>query len=1211
MRRKTMSVIWFVVSAVSIVLSQQPAAAAHFTLGKLTGTFRFHDQDFDPHVPGPTAFLWPSAGFAAITGTASGLPPGYQSPWPNGKPPLAQSSWYQLEGTAYAPFGSILTSTPDHANIGDLVLGINLTRPKEVIPVGVDVLYSGIYIYIPPEFKGITASQIVTSITNDYSQISVSTAPLNDPFAPGWIRVSVNSASTGFIMSFRANDDVNHDGVGYDEWYYVRLNGLVAPEIAGRYFFKILLRMTGRLSYSYPASSEPPTIDNLYMPIQNWPVLLVKGEVDPAILHGTIRYGTWNMTLYNQPIPVSGRVRAVGRAVNPYTGEITSRYVEARGYFNESAQGHYEVEGLAPGVYDIYASAAGFPEQQTAASLLILRGQSLDLDGYLNPGPVVSGQVFSKSRFGEVPWSGLKPIRIEIYATDDYTAGNMVSHSPANMTGGRWGVFAAGNVSGISYSWTPGLPPEPTRVAFSWESGQSYYSDGTIFASSGVICGGAPDPCGVPEGVGPGRFWWVDPNGVFTNGGGSNGFLFQFGSKGIFGAPANMSGYVPQALATWVDGLEPGRYFLRAFVNGYAQSTPDGQHFQEYFLDVAAREWAGDVFVPIDLYATSAVNVTVHLHDLPGTLKPSPTARANSLLVELYDDNSYLVAMNFSLILPGSSSASVLLTGLGLHGSNPNRRFSLYAYRGFGFQDYGIPPGIYHMKAYVEGYLQKDDEDVTVGMGEGIVNISTNLYHGAAFELTLYSQDWEHPPIQRNWKWPGERIMIQVYNSTGFLIDTQPFLVLLQQPNGRSSVDPFSFDGNHDIVAAPGAEFLALLGTKPIGYSNGSYIFKVSTYGYIQPALVTAYGVEGNSTTDVRINLIIGANLTVNVKFRVEGIFANVPYNMSMRIRIFNDVGDLIGAWLTGSADDVLNFAQLEAGLRQDPNQPGFLESLDPVHRAPFLVWWVPGGTTDLEVTVSGIPSPYLDPVFPDQTAYGIEGSPSYTGVWTAEVDAVNWYLPTSFCPPVPGLLQGESYHFVQSESYPYLWTGDILSANHLGPFSQLELWLIPNTFLGSEVSTIQSLELNGYVQGQVLVFTWSDEVRSASWIRIEALNSRNLSLVSYSLDGFFDMYLPAGEYSLNVTEWTSRSEGHKNLESLQLHVSAGQNVHSADFVLDESAIPLAESLNVAQLGVLLIIALASISFGQRFRKNTRVSTPQTEIRCQSRLTTPRTPVSR
>jgi len=1171
---------------VAPVAWQIDPVSAHFTLGELTDAYRFHADDFDPHVPGPTAFLWPGAGYAAMIGSTSGLPPGYQSPWPGGNPPSALSSWYQLEGNSYAPFGAILTSTPDHPSIGDMILGINFTRPTEIIPAGTDVFYSGLYIYIPPEFAGITQSQIVTTITNDYSQISVSVASDVDPFAPGWTRVSISSSSTGFIMAFRENHDLDQDGVGYDDWYYIRMNGVIAPEIAGKYFFKIILRVTGTLSYSYPSSAAPPTPENLYMPVQNWPVVLVKGEVDPAVVYGTIRYGTWNQSLYGQPIPVSGRVRAVGQAMNPYTGQLTRRPVEARGFFNETARGHYEVEGLAPGLYDLYASGAGFPEQKIATGLVVRRGQSMKLDGYLNPGPVVSGRIFSKSSSGPYPWPGLKPIRVEIYATNEYTEGNLVTFSPLNLTGARWGVYASGNVSGVSYSWSPSAPPNPTRVAFSWTTGAGYYSDATMFAGSGPTCGGSPDPCGVPNGVSPGQFWWVDPSGVYTNGGGPNSFIFRFGWKGVYGTPTNMSGYVPQALASWVDGLHAGRYFVRVFVNGYVQTTPNGESFNEYYFEVSEHEWAGNIFIPIDIYVTSTVNVTVHLHSKKGSLAPDPISRPNSLLVELYDMDYNLVAMNFTQIVPGSSSAWVLLSGLGLHGSNPNRRFSLYAYRGFGFQDYGIPPTIYQMKVYVEGFLQEDVEHVTIGAGPGIVNISTNIYRGATFEVTLYSLDWQHPRIQRDWRWPGERIKIQIYNSTGVLIDTQPFLVFLQQPAGASTVGPLQFDGNHAIITMPGAEFLALLGTKPTAYATGIYTFKVSTYGYIQPVLADVVGFEGNATSDVRIDLVIGANITVNLKFKTEGIFSPVPFNMSMRLRVFDEGGDLVAAWMTGSADDVLNGLQLEVGLSQDPANPSFLKGIDPVHRDPSLVWWIPSGTKDLQITLAGIPSSYLDIVLENATTGGLKASPIYQGLWTIEADTVNWYHGETFYPPVPAMLQGESHHFIETEPYPYGWTGELLRPNHLGPYSQRKTWLVPNTYLGAEVSVSYSLDLNGYLQGQILGMTWTDEARSASWIGVYVAGARMLSATAYTLDGYYDMYLPPGEYEVKVTEWTSRSEGHRASDSIHVVVTEGQNVRSFDFVLDQSQIPIPEGIGLGLFGILpALTAVSSMWYRIRRRR--------------------------
>jgi len=166
-----------------------------------------------------------------------------------------------------------------------------------------------------------------------------------------------------------------------------------------------------------------------WIPTQNWPVLLVKGELDPAIITGTIRYGGYNSSLYGQPLMEAGMVTAVMKTkLDPYTGaSLTGPLTNAVGYFNSTtcvsgatsngqcnaglatssyigSYGHYEVEGVAPGIYDLYASAAGYPTALIASNVQVQKGQSLHFDGYLNPGPVIHGTVFSKHSFGSEPW---------------------------------------------------------------------------------------------------------------------------------------------------------------------------------------------------------------------------------------------------------------------------------------------------------------------------------------------------------------------------------------------------------------------------------------------------------------------------------------------------------------------------------------------------------------------------------------------------------------------------------------------------------------------------------------------------------------------------------------------------------------------------------------------------------------------------------------
>ena len=125
-----------------------------------------------------------------------------------------------------------------------------------------------------------------------------------------------------------ARDSLLHPG--QDEWYYVRINGVTAPTIAGKYFFKMFLSLGS-------FSNAPSNSQGVYwVPTQNWPVLLVKGELDPAIITGTIRYGGYNSSLYGQPIMEAGMVTAVMTTkLDPYTGaQLTGPLTNAVGYFN-------------------------------------------------------------------------------------------------------------------------------------------------------------------------------------------------------------------------------------------------------------------------------------------------------------------------------------------------------------------------------------------------------------------------------------------------------------------------------------------------------------------------------------------------------------------------------------------------------------------------------------------------------------------------------------------------------------------------------------------------------------------------------------------------------------------------------------------------------------------------------------------------------------
>jgi len=785
----------------ALVLSSIAPVWGHTTLGDLTGTppYRINDNELDiaggNHVPGPLGYVWPGSGLDTYSGISSD-PPGYQSPFTNQQP-------LQAAGDAYSPEGAILTSTADHDSVGDLIFALNFSD-WNAFPTVNQLKYSSLTIYIPaPVFdatgkliqdgfeptSGIGWSQgdssnIVTTITSDYGSIFVTQADMNDPFGPGWWILSVEAPPSGMVFNR-----------SFDKWYYVRINNMKAPFVAGRYFFKMFL------NDSYPIHSATPSNGIAStMPMENWPVLLVKGEVDPAIISGTLRYGDLSTTLYGQPIHLPGFVTAIGIANDPLTNQPTGRPVEARGYFNATAAGHYEIEGLAPGTYDLYASAAGLPEQRIAQGVHVLRGQSLQFSGYLNVGFQLRVTVFSKQGFGETPWPAQRPISVIIYNSKSYDVPSIETESPINLTDAPYTSYVNGNTYFASRGFS-GLEKSntPKKVAFPWEGPISYYT---------YTDPSTKDPFGLFNGVGPAQVWWVDPRGNLDPntglGSSESEFTFQFGSEGQYGVPTKLSGMVPQVFATWTDSLSPGTYYIRVFLNGYVQTTHDGTLFLDYpFTVPQIGPYNADI--PIDLIQSCGINVTVHFHNDPNTLEEAPIGGpdpARYIIAEAFARDNSLAGFNFTQVTSTQSEVTIDLNGLGMAG-NPLTicgltpfdprcaiKYSLARYRGD--YDYGLSTDTYTVRVYMRGYIQAlppatelDELDqpvsVTVSVGTCLLAISTHMYRGGGINASVTSTDWERPEVERNWVWNGASVGALVYD-----ISSQSFIDVINFWNANA-----------------------------------------------------------------------------------------------------------------------------------------------------------------------------------------------------------------------------------------------------------------------------------------------------------------------------------------------------------------------------------------------------------------------------------------
>ena len=223
------------------------------------------------------------------------------------------------------------------------------------------------------------------------------------------------------------------------------------------------------------------------------------------------------------------------------------------------------------------------------------------------------------------------------------------------------------------------------------------------------------------------------------------------------------------------------------------------------------------------------------------------------------------------------------------------------------------------------------------------------------------------------------------------------------------------------------------------------YDLRAYTYGYVQDKAFSEFSQTGQ-VADIKINLIIGVNVSLQILFKKENIITPTTANMSARVRLFDDSGNLVAEWMSseGTYTTANGFAAAADGTYQYPFgnlQPVVIAATNPNTGAalsPLNTYnYLPGGTTLLNLRMAGLPGVppagqedgpnhfllqkgtyFGDPAVSRTTGtgnfgldkmaqpgatyapavgyypnYGILGAPDYQGGWSAEVDFVNWYL--------------------------------------------------------------------------------------------------------------------------------------------------------------------------------------------------------------------------
>ena len=120
----------------------------------------------------------------------------------------------------------------------------------------------------------------------------------------------------------------------------------------------------------------------------------IRGQsAGPPTISGTVRCGGGCDTVglqYGGPIQSAGSVLAhMTMALDPYTGGQRPDLptTDGQATFGASDNGHYLIQGLQPGIYDLYARADGYQLTLVSQGITVQSGQSLYFDAYLTPCP--------------------------------------------------------------------------------------------------------------------------------------------------------------------------------------------------------------------------------------------------------------------------------------------------------------------------------------------------------------------------------------------------------------------------------------------------------------------------------------------------------------------------------------------------------------------------------------------------------------------------------------------------------------------------------------------------------------------------------------------------------------------------------------------------------------------------------------------------------
>jgi len=1079
--------------------------------------------------------------FAVVTpakaATAEGvtvfLRPGVEDPYHPGWSQTLGTLWDHEEEVVnkYLDY-AILASTETSASIGDLQFDITIDS----------VFQGGLEIYIPYDFDfmkpdGTPATtnderrfNIWTDITNDYAFVWVRQMPWGEGYAPGWWRIRIGYPR---FQPTTNNDPLWLVGTTWDPGtYHVRLMNMKAPTQAGVYHFKIGMGTWPPFKNASPNAFDP----------RDWPIMIVKTELNPAYVTGEVALCVEPSCTFSD-VDRYGKVWLEGTTPEGRTVSAVY-YMSPEDTVDTGFTYTYHLFGVAAGTYTLYASAGGpldawggtafggpgYPKG-TGLRFEVLAGQSKHIAPnsrlYLFRGPSVDVTVYSKHGRGELPWGSLwQPP----YGTNDPTVVDLNKPRPLSIdlhdAEGNWLMWTAGTTDPLATSLTVSFP-----------------------------------------------------------------------------GPTEETGYAPALLKKTVNAFASGaQYELKVYVTGYVMLDEDA--WQRTFTV------SGSTHVSLDLRRSNWFEIRPHIEfDLPTvpttlvlaaeqdgvekgvtSLLVNPTGTVqfwDSGLGGTYGTKPFNIALGDHIILEGWSHRYMWST----EESDP------------AWKDYGLMPGTYEIKMYMADMGDQSGRIYgTPGVvGHGWYSISGAPIMGSIslcnspseisfwvasnkLKLTIRSVDWQTPAHPRPWTFPGAEISVDILDADGNVVDSlSPDLWGLVQDDG-SIIDPVTglntyyarsdddlvnppfpgedtqltvvFTGNdYGVFAGFGPDGglpISYIGAYPTHIAPGVYKYALHTLGYVERR-VFPNDLSIGGMADIQVDLIQGAQIRVLMDFYKE--FANVAFNGWVRVEVFNDAGELVGASIYGMAD-------------VNPLAPGEYAPWDPT-----MVCASPGGPDCLEWKIvqepaegAGSDAGYGQRAYISSFFYGNPGL-TFAG-YTAlnPIDANRLQVPgAAYYNNLAGADVFGFYRYFgeKSSRNDDLWAngwettnGKAQADNGLrgstdglgitgGGLYTVKVWAFdplgpdgePNTaddwqsyYMGSDVAGVEvpwggvtTVVVHMQQYGRISGFAaWSDmygNIRNMPWLEVTASSPEGA--VTYTTPGMFDddyyMWLPAGTHDVSA----------------------------------------------------------------------------------------------